>query len=90
MSHDAASEGFDLPAVEAVAEALVLMSPADMVPALAAGQIAGYIVAEPFNAAAENLQSGARTGMESQLYWPDVGWVRPDELVLRRHREDLA
>lgn len=37
-----------------------------------------------FNAAAENLQSGARTGMESQLYWPDVGWVRPDELVLRR------
>jgi hypothetical protein len=22
--------------------------------------------------------------MESQLYWPDVGWVRPDELVLRR------
>ncbi|MTE00577.1 ABC transporter substrate-binding protein [Paracoccus sp. YIM 132242] len=33
--------------------ALSLMSPADMVPALAAGQIAGYIVAEPFNAAAE-------------------------------------
>ena len=32
---------------------LVLMAPADMVPALAAGQIAGYIVAEPFNAAAE-------------------------------------
>lgn len=32
---------------------LILMSPSDMVPALAAGQIAGYIVAEPFNAAAE-------------------------------------
>lgn len=32
---------------------LVLMAPADMVPALASGQIAGYIVAEPFNAAAE-------------------------------------
>lgn len=32
---------------------LILMAPADMVPALAAGQIAGYIVAEPFNAAAE-------------------------------------
>ncbi|WP_323010210.1 ABC transporter substrate-binding protein [Paracoccus sp. (in: a-proteobacteria)] len=32
---------------------LSLMSPADMVPALASGQIAGYIVAEPFNAAAE-------------------------------------
>jgi len=32
---------------------LVIMSPSDMVPALATGQIAGYIVAEPFNAAAE-------------------------------------
>ncbi len=32
---------------------LVIMAPSDMVPALAAGQIAGYIVAEPFNAAAE-------------------------------------
>lgn len=39
------------PAADEVA--LALMSPADMVPALAAGQIAGYIVAEPFNAAAE-------------------------------------
>lgn len=39
------------PAADEVA--LSLMSPSDMVPALAAGQIAGYIVAEPFNAAAE-------------------------------------
>lgn len=37
-----------------------------------------------FNAAAENLQSGARSGLESQIYWPNVGWVRPDELTLRR------
>ncbi|MTH35229.1 ABC transporter substrate-binding protein [Paracoccus limosus] len=37
---------------------LVLMSPSDMVPALASGQIAGYIVAEPFNAAAEVNQVG--------------------------------
>ncbi|AFA75087.1 hypothetical protein GPOL_c40800 [Gordonia polyisoprenivorans VH2] len=37
-----------------------------------------------FNAAAENLHAGARGGLESQLYWPDVGWVRPDELTLRR------
>ncbi|MFW0785552.1 glutamate--cysteine ligase [Gordonia sp. CPCC 206044] len=37
-----------------------------------------------FNAAAENLQAGARAGLEAQLYWPDVGWVRPDELTLRR------
>ncbi len=37
-----------------------------------------------FHAAEENLHSGAREGMEAQLYWPEVGWVRPDELVLRR------
>lgn len=37
---------------------LVIMTPADMVPALAATQIAGYIVAEPFNAAAEALNVG--------------------------------
>jgi len=37
---------------------LVVMAPADMVPALAARQIAGYIVAEPFNATAEALGVG--------------------------------
>lgn len=37
---------------------LVVMSPSDMPPALAARQIAGYIVAEPFNAAAEALGVG--------------------------------
>ena len=37
---------------------LVIMAPPDMVPALAAGQIAGYIVAEPFNAAAEVNEIG--------------------------------
>ncbi|OSI78055.1 ABC transporter substrate-binding protein [Bradyrhizobium canariense] len=37
---------------------LVVMAPSDMVPALASNQIAGYIVAEPFNAAAENLGVG--------------------------------
>ncbi|CAN0628265.1 NitT/TauT family transport system substrate-binding protein [Burkholderia multivorans] len=37
---------------------LVVMPPADMPPALAAKQIAGYIVAEPFNAAAEALKVG--------------------------------
>ncbi|GGF58391.1 hypothetical protein GCM10007301_17550 [Azorhizobium oxalatiphilum] len=37
---------------------LAIMAPADMVPALAANQIAGYIVAEPFNAAAEVLKVG--------------------------------
>lgn len=37
---------------------LVIMPPPDMVSALANGSIAGYIVAEPFNAAAENLKIG--------------------------------
>ncbi|MGU3496234.1 ABC transporter substrate-binding protein [Xanthobacteraceae bacterium A53D] len=37
---------------------LVIMAPSDMVPALASNQIAGYIVAEPFNAAAEVLKVG--------------------------------
>jgi NitT/TauT family transport system substrate-binding protein len=37
---------------------LVVMPPSDMPPALAAGRIAGYIVAEPFNAAAEMLGVG--------------------------------
>ncbi|AVL99641.1 glutamate--cysteine ligase [Gordonia iterans] len=36
-----------------------------------------------FDAARENLTAGAHWGMEGQLYWPDVGWIRPDELTLR-------
>ncbi|MFT4088375.1 MAG: glutamate--cysteine ligase [Gordonia sp. (in: high G+C Gram-positive bacteria)] len=37
-----------------------------------------------FDAARENLTESARWGLDAQLYWPDVGWVRPDELILRR------
>ncbi|TQM81414.1 glutamate-cysteine ligase [Saccharothrix saharensis] len=37
-----------------------------------------------FHAAEENLYAGSRHGMGSQLYWPGIGWVPPDELVLRR------
>lgn len=37
---------------------LIVMAPPDMPPALASRQIAGYIVAEPFNAAAETLGVG--------------------------------
>jgi len=37
-----------------------------------------------FDAAAENLHNGAREGLAAQLYWPEVGWVRADELVLRK------
>ena len=32
-----------------------------------------------FDAARENLAAGAHWGMQAQLYWPDVGWVRPDQ-----------
>lgn len=37
-----------------------------------------------FDAAEENLHSAARSGFDSRLYWPGVGWVSPQELVLRR------
>jgi hypothetical protein len=37
-----------------------------------------------FQAAEENLYAGARSGMDAQLYWPGIGWIPPDELVLRR------
>ena len=37
---------------------LVVLPPAEMVPALASGKVAGYIVAEPFNAAAETKKVG--------------------------------
>lgn len=37
-----------------------------------------------FDAAAENLSAGARWGFGAQLYWPNIGRIRPDELVLRR------
>lgn len=41
------------PSTSAGTVRLVVMSPADMLPALDTGTIAGYIVADPFNAAAE-------------------------------------
>ncbi|GAA3847683.1 glutamate-cysteine ligase family protein [Saccharothrix violaceirubra] len=37
-----------------------------------------------FQAAEENLYAGSRHGMGAQLYWPGIGWIPPDELVLRR------
>ncbi|KKB63310.1 ABC transporter substrate-binding protein [Robbsia andropogonis] len=45
-------------ALKATEVRLVVMAPADMPPALASRQIAGFIVAEPFNAAAEALKVG--------------------------------
>ncbi|MGP4021101.1 glutamate-cysteine ligase family protein [Saccharopolyspora sp. 5N708] len=37
-----------------------------------------------FAAAEENFFAGARHGFDAHLYWPSIGWVSPDELVLRR------
>jgi len=37
-----------------------------------------------FNAAEENFHSGARQGIEAQVYWPGLGTVPAAELVLRR------
>ncbi|MGQ0575610.1 MAG: glutamate--cysteine ligase [Pseudonocardia sp.] len=37
-----------------------------------------------FEAAQENFETAARHGLEGPLYWPGSGWIRPDELVLRK------
>jgi hypothetical protein len=37
-----------------------------------------------FDAAHENFTSAARHGLDATLYWPGTGWIRPDELVLRK------
>lgn len=37
-----------------------------------------------FEAAEENFVTAARHGMDGPLYWPGSGWIRPDELTLRK------
>ena len=37
-----------------------------------------------FHAAQDNLYAGARLGMNASLYWPGIGWARPDELALHK------
>ncbi|MEE6296150.1 glutamate--cysteine ligase [Georgenia wangjunii] len=37
-----------------------------------------------FDAARENFEAGARDGIDAAMYWPKVGQVPADELVLRR------
>ncbi|MHA6780092.1 glutamate--cysteine ligase [Pseudonocardia saturnea] len=37
-----------------------------------------------FEAAEENFTTAARHGLDGPLYWPGSGWIRPDELVLRK------
>jgi NitT/TauT family transport system substrate-binding protein len=48
----------EAPSTAAGTVQLMVMSPADMLPALQTGTIAGYIVADPFNAAAEIRKVG--------------------------------
>jgi NitT/TauT family transport system substrate-binding protein len=62
---------------------LVVMSPADMLPALGTKQISGYIVAEPFNAKAEELGVGK--------VWRFTGdvWRNHACCVVTMHERDL-
>lgn len=62
---------------------LVVMAPSDMPPALASKRIAGYIVAEPFNALAENLKVG-----RIQRFTGDV-WRNHACCVVFMHEHDL-
>ncbi|KAG8148732.1 ABC transporter substrate-binding protein [Burkholderia catarinensis] len=62
---------------------LIVMAPADMPPALASGQIAGFIVAEPFNAAAEHLKIG-----KILRFTGDV-WRNHACCVVAMHERDL-
>ena len=62
---------------------LVVMAPSDMVPALASNRIAGYIVAEPFNAAAETL------GIGKVLRFTGDVWKDHACCVVFMHERDL-
>ncbi|PLZ03130.1 ABC transporter substrate-binding protein [Burkholderia sp. WAC0059] len=63
---------------------LVVMSPSDMPPALAGRQIAGFIVAEPFNAEAEKLKIG-----KILRFTGDV-WRNHACCVVFMHERDLS
>ncbi|CAG4915136.1 ABC transporter substrate-binding protein [Paraburkholderia saeva] len=63
---------------------LVVMAPSDMPPALASKQIAGFIVAEPFNAAAEQLKVG-----KVLRFTGDV-WKNHACCVVFMHERDLT
>jgi NitT/TauT family transport system substrate-binding protein len=62
---------------------LIVMAPADMPPALATHRIDGYTVAEPFNAAAENLNIG-----KVLRFTGDV-WKSHACCVVTMHQHDL-
>lgn len=62
---------------------LIVLPPSDMPPALASKRIAGYIVAEPFNALAENLKVG-----RVQRFTGDI-WRNHACCVVFMHEHDL-
>ncbi|MFW7341199.1 ABC transporter substrate-binding protein [Pollutimonas sp. H1-120] len=62
---------------------LVVMAPSDMLPALANKQIAGYTVAEPFNASAELLKVGKILRFTGDV-WKDHACC-----VVLMHEQDL-
>lgn len=62
---------------------LLVLAPADMPPALASRRIAGYIVAEPFNALAESQQVG-----RIQRFTGDI-WRNHACCVVFMHERDL-
>ncbi|KJK08324.1 MULTISPECIES: ABC transporter substrate-binding protein [Pseudomonas] len=62
---------------------LVVLPPSDMPPALASNRIAGYIVAEPFNALAEDLKVG-----RVQRFTGDI-WRNHACCVVFMHEHDL-
>ena len=63
---------------------LVVMAPPDMPPALASKRVAGYIVAEPFNAAAETL------GIGKVLRFTGDVWNNHACCVVFMHESDLV
>lgn len=63
---------------------LVVMAPSDMLPGLATGRISGYIVAEPFCAAAELHEIG-----KIMRFTGDV-WKEHACCVVQMHEKDLA
>ncbi len=63
---------------------LVVMSPADMVPALVSRKIAGFIVAEPFNALAESHQVGRILRFTGDI------WKNHACCVVMMHESDLT
>ncbi len=72
------------PSVSERAVKLVVMPPADMAPALANGSIAGYIVAEPFNALAEVQGAGKILRFSGDV------WLDHACCVVVMHEEDAA